>query len=66
MCIRDRRGVGRGVSYSEAQPGDIICYSGHVAIYLGGGKIVHASNPKDGIKVSSATYKKIVAVRRVM
>ena len=40
------RGVGRGVSYSEAQPGDIICYSGHVAIYLGGGKIVHASNPK--------------------
>lgn len=52
------RGVGRGVSYSEAQPGDIICYSGHVAIYLGGGKIVHASNPKDGIKVSTATYKK--------
>ena len=60
------RGVGRGVSYSEAQPGDIICYSGHVAIYLGGGKIVHASNPKDGIKVSTATYKKILAVRRVM
>ena len=56
------RGVGRGVSYSEAQPGDIICYSGHVAIYLG----VHASNPKDGIKVSTATYKKILAVRRVM
>ena len=60
------RGVGRGVSYSEAQPGDIICYSGHVAIYLGVGKIVHASNPKDGIKVSTATYKKILAVRRVM
>jgi cell wall-associated NlpC family hydrolase len=60
------RGVGRGVSYSEAQPGDIICYSGHVAIYLGGGKIVHASNPKDGIKVSTAIYKKILAVRRVM
>lgn len=60
------RGVGRGVSYSEAQPGDIICYSGHVAIYIGGGQIVHASNPNDGIKVSSATYKSILAVRRVL
>lgn len=60
------RGVGRGVSYSEAQPGDIICYSGHVAIYIGGGQIVHASNPSDGIKVSSATYKNILAVRRVL
>lgn len=60
------RGVGRGVSYSEAQPGDIICYSGHVAIYIGGGQIVHASNPSDGIKVSPATYKSILAVRRVL
>ena len=60
------RGVGRSVSYSEAQPGDIICYSGHVGIYIGGGQLVHASNPRDGIKVSSATYKKILAVRRVM
>lgn len=60
------RGVGRSVSYSEAQPGDIICYSGHVAIYIGGGQIVHASNPSDGIKVSSATYKSIITVRRVL
>ena len=60
------RSVGRGVSYSEAQPGDIVCYSGHVGIYIGGGQIVHASNPRDGIKVSSATYKNILAVRRVM
>ena len=60
------RSVGRGVSYSEAQPGDIVCYSGHVGIYIGGGQIVHASNPRDGIKVSTATYKSILAVRRVM
>jgi cell wall-associated NlpC family hydrolase len=60
------RSVGRGVSYSEAQPGDIICYSGHVALYMGNGQIVHASNQRDGIKVSSATYKTILAVRRVM
>ena len=60
------RGVGRGVSYSDEQSGDIFCYSGLVAIYLGGCKIVHESIPKDGIKVSTATYKKILAVRRVM
>ena len=60
-------GCGRGVSYSEAMPGDIICYAGHVAIYMGGGQIVHASNAKDGIKISgNAAYRSIVAVRRVL
>ncbi len=60
-------GCGRGVSYSEAMPGDIICYAGHVAIYMGGGQIVHASNAKDGIKISgNAAYRPIVAVRRVL
>ena len=61
------RGVGVGVSYSQAMPGDIICYSGHVAIYMGGGAIVHASNAKDGIKISgNAAYRSILAVRRVI
>ena len=56
-----------GVSYSDAMPGDIICYSGHVAIYMGGGAIVHASNKKDGIKISyNAAYRTILAVRRVI
>ena len=60
-------GCGRAVSYSEAMPGDIICYAGHVAIYMGGGQIVHASNAKDGIKISgNAAYRPIVAVRRVL
>lgn len=59
------RGVGRGVSYSEAQPGDIICYSGHVGIYIGGGTIVNALNSRAGITYTSATYKSILAVRRI-
>ena len=61
------RSCGVGVSYSDAMPGDIICYSGHVAIYMGGGAIVHASNKKDGIKISyNAAYRTILAVRRVI
>lgn len=61
------RSVGRGVSYAEAQPGDIICYDGHCAIYIGGGRIVHASSERTGIKVSqNAAYRTILAVRRVV
>lgn len=60
------RSVGYGVSTGDMQPGDIICYSGHVAIYCGGNTIVHASNPSDGIKYTSpANYKSIIAVRRI-
>lgn len=60
------RSVGSEVSYSEAQPGDIICYEGHVGMYIGGGMIVHASTQRTGIKVSNAQYRPILAVRRVM
>lgn len=60
------RSVGYGVgSLAEAQPGDIICYSGHVGIYIGGGQIVHASTEKTGIKISNANYRKILAIRRI-
>ena len=59
------RGVGYGVSTSDMQPGDIVCYSGHVGIYIGNGSIVHASTPSSGIKISTAYYRDILAVRRI-
>lgn len=60
------RSSGSGVSYSEAQPGDVICYAGHVGIYIGNGQIVHASTQRSGIKITNATYKEILSVRRIV
>ena len=62
-----QRSAGRKVSYSKKQPGDLICYNGHVAIYIGNGKIVHASSRKTGIKISpKANYRKVLSVRRIV
>ena len=59
-------GAGTAVSYAEAQPGDIIYYGGHVGIYIGNGQIVHASTERTGIKITSATYRSIITVRRIV
>ena len=52
-------------SLAEARPGDIVCYDGHVGIYIGNGQIVHASNPRSGIKIGQANYRQILTIRRI-
>lgn len=60
------RSQGYGIDgIDNAQPGDIICYSGHVGIYIGNGQIVHASTEETGIIVSNANYRNILAIRRI-
>ena len=58
---------GRGVaSLSEALPGDLIWYSGHIGIYMGNNQVVHASNEREGIKISNADYRTILGIRRIV
>ena len=64
--------AGRSVDYSEIQAGDIICYSDngksctHVAMYIGGGQVVHAANSRKGVIVSTAEYMPIIGIRNVI
>ncbi len=62
---------GKAVSLSSLKPGDLIFYRsgstvGHVALYIGGGKVVHASNPSDGIKISNINYRRPCSARRIV
>lgn len=65
----NQKSTGKKVKWSKKKPGDIIVYGGgaHVAIYIGGNKVVHASNEKDGVKISyPANYRSVTCVRRVI
>ena len=64
-------GCGSSVSAGSMKPGDLVFYSNgsginHVAIYIGNGQVVHASNPKSGIKISSWNYRTPAAIRNVL
>ncbi|MBR3525287.1 MAG: C40 family peptidase [Lachnospiraceae bacterium] len=61
------RGVGCHVEggLTGAVPGDIICYGGHVGIYIGNGQIVHAFNSRKGIVTTNADYDTVLEVRRI-
>ncbi len=60
-----QQNCGYSVGTGDMQPGDIVCYGSHVGIYVGDGNIVHASNERDGIKISNANYRSIADVRRI-
>ena len=58
---------GRSVaSISQAQPGDLIAYTGHIGIYIGNGKLIHASSPRTGIIISDVNYRPIKSIRRIV
>ena len=65
-------GMGTKINASEAKPGDLFFYGSssgrinHVALYIGGGQVVHASSPKTGIKINSAYYRTPVKVVRII
>ena len=68
---REQANSGRTISVSEAKPGDLIFYGNgktinHVAIYIGGGQVIHASSPKTGIRISNVSYRSPVKAVRVL
>ena len=61
----EQAGYGREIAYEEMEPGDLVCYPGHLAMYIGGGRIVHARSAKAGIRVDdNPAYRTIVSIRR--
>lgn len=69
---RAQANEGTKISTSELKPGDLVFYGNssgtinHVAIYIGGGQVIHASSPKTGIKISKYNYRTPVKAVRVI
>lgn len=59
------RRYGTPISLNNILPGDIVCYDGHVGIYVGNNRIISASNKRDGIKYNNITIRKIITIRRI-
>lgn len=62
----DQEKCGKKVSYSNAEAGDLICYGSHVAIYIGDGKMIHASSSSGKVVTGNAKYRSIKCVRRIV
>lgn len=68
---REQANSGTTIKVSEAKPGDLIFYGNgktvnHVAIYIGGGQVIHASSPKTGIRISNVSYRSPIKAVRVL
>ncbi len=68
---REQANTGSKISASDLQPGDLVFYAkggtvNHVALYIGGGQVIHASSPKTGIKISSYNYRTPYKMTRVL
>ncbi|MDO5522276.1 MAG: C40 family peptidase [bacterium] len=68
---REQSKKGKKVSVKKMQKGDLLFYGSggrvsHVAMYIGNNKIIHASNPRDGVKISKYNYRKPMAIRRII
>ena len=65
-----QRSNGKEVNKSDLQPGDILCFTGHVGIYIGGNKFIHAANPRKGVIISSLSesyyVKHYITARRIL
>ncbi len=65
-----QRSNGKAVSKSDLQAGDILCFNGHVGIYIGGNQFIHAANPSKGVIISSLSesyyVKNYITARRIL
>lgn len=70
-CSRSQAGYGTSINSSQVQPGDLVFYGSgsyisHVAMYIGNGQVIHASNHRDGIKISNMFYRNPIKIVKII